>query len=163
MLTSQQLRRLSAAAMAACLCEKATGLPAEITVAQWALESGWGASAPGNNCFGIKAYHGCVAQTLPTLEYVDGEQVRRVLVFAAFDSITECFEYHARLITEGKSYAQAWANYLGSRDLQALIADVAPIYATDPAYADKLRSILSMTQLQAILALARGNGIVAAN
>jgi len=52
--------------------------PAEITVAQWALESGWGASAPGNNCFGIKAYHGCVAQTLPTLEYVDGEQVRRV-------------------------------------------------------------------------------------
>jgi flagellar protein FlgJ len=159
MLTSQQLPRLAAAALAACLCEKATGLPAEITVAQWALESGWGASAPANNCFGIKAYHGCVAQTLPTLEYVAGEQVRRVLVFAAFDSIADCFEYHARLITEGKSYTKAWANYLGSRDLQGLIADLAPIYATDPAYADKLRSILAMAQVQTALALARkGNG-----
>jgi flagellar protein FlgJ len=155
MLTSQQLQRLSAAAKAACLCEKATGLPAEITVAQWALESGWGASAPGNNCFGIKAYDGCQTQTLATKEFIDGAMEERQLEFAAFDSLAACFECHARLITEGKSYTKAWANYLGSRDLQGLIADLAPIYATDPAYADKLRSILAMAQVQTALALAR--------
>ena len=163
MLTSQQLPRLAAAAKAACLCEKATGLPAEITVAQWALESGWGASAPANNCFGIKSFPGCQTQTLATKEFIDGAMQERQLEFAAFDSLAECFECHARLITEGKPYAKAWASYLGSHDLQALIADLAPIYATDPAYADKLRSILSMTQLRAVLALARGNGIVDAN
>ena len=158
MLTSQQLPRLAAAAKAACLCEKATGLPAEITVAQWALESGWGASAPGNNCFGIKARAGRQTQVLSTIEHIDGVDQKQDLEFAAFDSIAECFDYHARLITEGKSYAKAWTNYMGSRDLQALISDLAPIYATDPAYADKLRSILSMPQVQAVLALARGKG-----
>ena len=160
MLTSQQLPRLAAAALAACLCEKATGLPAEITVAQWALESGWGASAPANNCFGIKSLSWLRKhRPSPRWSISTGEQERRVLEFAAFDSIADCFEYHARLITEGKSYAKAWASYLGSRDLQALIADLATIYATDPAYADKLRSILAMAQVETALALARmGNG-----
>ena len=34
--------------------QKETGVPASITLAQAALESGWGAHAPGNNFFGIK-------------------------------------------------------------------------------------------------------------
>jgi hypothetical protein len=59
MFTKSQLERPSAAAESACLCEQTTGLPAEITVAQWAIESGWGATAPDNNCFGIKAYPAC--------------------------------------------------------------------------------------------------------
>ena len=29
-------------------------VPASVSVAQWAFESGWGAHAPGNNPFGIK-------------------------------------------------------------------------------------------------------------
>jgi flagellar protein FlgJ len=159
MLTSQQLPRLAAAAKAACLCEKATGLPAEITVAQWALESGWGASAPANNCFGIKNFPGCQTQILATKEFIDGAMQERQLEFAAFDSLADCFECHARLITDGKSYAAAWAHYQAAHDLQALIADVAKVYATDPVYAGKLRSILAMAQVQTALALARkGNG-----
>ena len=83
----------------------------------------------------------------------------RQLEFAAFDSLTECFECHARLITDGKSYAASWARYQAAHDLQALIADVAKVYATDPVYAGKLRSILAMAQVQTALALARkGNG-----
>ena len=58
MLTPLQLVRLAAAANSAVLCEQSTGLPAEITVAQWAIESAWGASAPGNICVGINAYPG---------------------------------------------------------------------------------------------------------
>ena len=83
----------------------------------------------------------------------------RQLEFAAFDSLADCFECHARLITDGKSYAAAWAHYQAAHDLQALIADVAKVYATDPVYAGKLRSILAMAQVQTALALARkGNG-----
>ncbi len=33
----------------------ALGVPAVAVLAQSALETGWGASAPGNNLFGIKA------------------------------------------------------------------------------------------------------------
>jgi flagellar protein FlgJ len=144
MLTPNQLLRLSAAAQAAVTCEHETGLPAEITVAQWALESGWGASAPGNNCFGIKAYPGCKVQSFPTQEVIGGERKKLTLPFAAFEDLSCCFDYHARLITGGKPYSQAWAEYRQTHDVLALIAGIAPHYATDPSYAAKLRGIISM-------------------
>jgi flagellar protein FlgJ len=155
MLTPSQLERLSASAHSACLCEQTTGLPAEITVAQWAIESGWGAAAPGNNCFGIKAYPGCEVQRFPTHEVVDGESKTLTLEFAAFDSLQACFEKHARLITCGAPYARAWANFAASKDLVSLINEVAPVYATDPGYARKLSGVISMPEVQAALKLAR--------
>lgn len=54
-LSAAQKARLKAAAEQAAVTEKETGFPCEIVIAQWALESGWGASQPGNNCFGHKA------------------------------------------------------------------------------------------------------------
>ena len=36
-------------------CQRATGIPASITIAQAALETGWGKDVMGNNLFGIKA------------------------------------------------------------------------------------------------------------
>ena len=155
MLTPSQLDRLAAAAQSACLCEQTTGLPAEITVAQWAIESGWGASAPGNNCFGIKAYPGCQVQRFPTHEVIDGESKTLTLEFAAFDSLQACFEKHARLITCGAPYARAWANFAASKDLVSLINEVAPVYATDPGYARKLGAVISMQEVRAALNLAR--------
>jgi flagellar protein FlgJ len=148
MLTPSQLERLSAAAQSACLCEQTTGLPAEITLAQWALESAWGASAPGNNCFGIKAYPGCQVQCFPTHEVVEGESKTLTLEFAAFDSLQACFEKHARLITCGAPYACAWAHYCASKDLVTLVDEIARVYATDPGYAEKLREIISMREVQ---------------
>ena len=155
MLTPSQLERLSASAHSACLCEQTTGLPAEITVAQWAIESGWGAAAPGNNCFGIKAYPGCEVQRFPTHEVVDGESKTLTLEFAAFDSLQACFEKHARLITCGAPYARAGANFAASKDLVSLINEVAPVYATDPGYARKLGAVISMQEVRAALNLAR--------
>lgn len=159
MLTPSQLERLSAAAQSACLCEQTTELPAEITVAQWAIESGWGAAAPGNNCFGIKAYPGCQVQRFPTHEVIDGERKTLTLEFAAFDSLQACFEKHARLITCGASYARAWANFAASKALVSLINEVAPVYATDPGYADKLREIISMHEVQAALKSVRSKEV----
>lgn len=155
MLTPSQLERLSAAAKAACACEASTRLPAEITVAQWALESGWVASAPGNNCFGIKAYPGCQVQQFLAQEVIAGERTTLTLEFAAFDSLQACFEKHARLITCGAPYSRALAHYMAGRDLVLLIGEVAPAYATDPSYASKLRAAISMQEVQAALKLAR--------
>jgi flagellar protein FlgJ len=137
------------------LCEQSSGLPAEITLAQWALESAWGTSAPGNNCFGIKAYPGCEVQRFPTHEVVDGESKTLTLEFAAFDSLQACFEKHARLITCGARNARAWANFAASKDLVSLINEVAPVYTTDPGYARKLVVVISMPEVQAALKLAR--------
>lgn len=150
------MQRLSSAAKAACSCEASTGLPAEITVAQWALESGWGADAPGNNCFGIKAYPGCAAtQSLPTIEYIGGVRREVTSTFVVFDSLDACFEKHAALITQGRPYAAAWGAYQQNRNVSQLINGLAGVYATDPNYAAKLKQIASMPEIQAMLAVFR--------
>ena len=154
-LTPSQLQRLSAAAVSAVACEQSTGLPAEISVAQWADESGWGVHAPGNNCFGIKPFAGCQTQSLFTWESVGGKRVDERLLFAAFPTLAACFEKHADLITTGEHYIAAWTRYQASRNLVDLINGIAPIYASDPGYAGKLCRILSMDETQAALKLAR--------
>jgi flagellar protein FlgJ len=128
------------------ICEQATGCPWELTVAQWALESGWGAACPGNNCFGIKCYigqHG--TQILTTHEYVHGQQITQKLPFATFATLGDCFVKHAELITQGIPYRKAWSTWKAdpNRTPQSLARAIAPIYATDPTYADQLVAIMS--------------------
>src|SRR5690349_9861737 len=99
MLTPTQLAALANAKVEARVCEQKTGCPAAITLAQWALESGWGKYAPGNNCFGIKVYAGCYGvQTLATHEYVHGKPFEENLTFATFPTLEACFEKHAALL-----------------------------------------------------------------
>jgi len=59
--------------------QRRTGILASITVAQGALESAWGAAAPGNNPFGIKG----TGQELNTTEYVNGHYLAVVAGFTA--------------------------------------------------------------------------------
>jgi hypothetical protein len=44
-------------------------------------------------------------------------------------------------------------------NLVELINGNAPIYATDPAYAGKLRTIIAMTEVEAALNVARSRGV----
>jgi len=158
MLTPSQLQHLLSAAKAACACEVSTGLPAEITVAQWAIESGWGANSPGNNCFGIKAYRGCSAtQNLPTVEYIDGVRQNVTCTFASFDSLDACFEKHATLITQGPAYVAAWAKYQQDHDLVRLINGLSRVYATDPEYASKIVEIATMPEVRSAINHARAD------
>jgi flagellar protein FlgJ len=62
-------------------CHRATSVPASITIAQAALESGWGERAPGNNLFGIKADAGWKGATVsfPTREVINGKSVSLTL------------------------------------------------------------------------------------
>ncbi len=156
MLSPVQMEQLNQAANDAVACELATKVPAELTVAQWALESGWGTHQPGNNCFGIKSYDGCFGvQSLHTTEVVHGAPSAMSLQFATFPSLAVCFEKHAELISSGQPYAHAWAQYLQSPDLPTLVRGIAPVYSTSPGYASELLSILSMDAVKAAISGSR--------
>jgi flagellum-specific peptidoglycan hydrolase FlgJ len=88
---------------------KKWGVPVSITLAQWAIESGWGKATPtgSNNTFGIKAEKGYPSVVVRTTENVNGKLVERRLAFRVFNSIPEAFEEHGRLLATGAPYAEA--------------------------------------------------------
>lgn len=125
-----------------------TGVPAELILAQAALETGWGRyqiqTADGSNShnlFGIKAGRRWDGQTteIPTHEYVSGKRVRISDRFRVYPSYEAAFTDYARLIGNSERYApvtEAETPQQAARLLQA------GGYATDPAYADKLIAIM---------------------
>lgn len=144
-LTDSQKTNLVHAVQAAIQAERETGCPRELSVAQWALESGWGVRQPGNNCFGIKKYPGAYGiQMIDTWEVSNGKKLRERLAFATFPTLEACFEKHGKLIAEGPRYRAAWDNYERDLSVENLITDIAKVYATDPGYANKLHVILRM-------------------
>jgi flagellum-specific peptidoglycan hydrolase FlgJ len=108
-----------------------------LLIAQWALESEWGAKPAGHaNYFGIKKnsrHEQCC--TVTTREVVNGKSVIENLEFADYDSLADSCRDYAWLITQGAPYHAAWARYQADRDLHTLIVAVAGTYATDPNYA----------------------------
>jgi flagellum-specific peptidoglycan hydrolase FlgJ len=130
-------QRLKEVARIAVGLENRTGCPAALLVAQWALESEWGAKPAGaNNYFGIKkSDRHAKACTVTTHEVVNGKSIVQQLEFADYDSLEESCHDYAWLITHGAPYRAAWQQYRRDRDLHALIAAVARVYATDPNYA----------------------------
>ena len=129
-------RRIDEVARIAMRLESETGCPAQLLLAQWALESRWGARPAGAaNYFGIKKarrHEKCC--TVTTREVVNGRSVTQDLQFADYDSLEASCRDYVWLITHGAPYALAWSNYQKTRDLRALIAAVAWTYATDPNY-----------------------------
>jgi lysozyme len=130
--------RLDKVARIAVRLNRETGCPAQLLIAQWAIESQWGEKPVGHaNYFGIKkaARHTkCWAVT--TREVVNGRSVIENLEFADYDSLEDSCRDYAGLITHGAPYHAAWVQYLKDRDLPALVAAVASVYATDPNYAN---------------------------
>mgnify|MGYP001029007654 CR=1 FL=1 len=125
------------------------GVAPEVLIAQSALETGWGrhmmrdaGGQPSNNLFGIKATGGWSGDKVrvSTLEYRDGVARRETAAFRGYTDEAASFADYVRLIGDNPRYRQAVANadspegYL--RGLQKAG------YATDPAYADKILSIL---------------------
>ncbi|QHD48266.1 flagellar assembly peptidoglycan hydrolase FlgJ [Vreelandella aquamarina] len=127
----------------------ATGVPAELILAQAALETGWGrheiATQQGRNSynvFGIKAGSQWQGKTtdIVTHEYVDGRRTQVVDTFRVYDSFEHAFTDYANLIGNNPRYAgvlQAANAEQAARELQR------GGYATDPRYADKLVSVMN--------------------
>lgn len=140
------MEKLSAPAQAA---SQASGVPAELILAQAALETGWGrheiATRQGSNShnlFGIKAGSHWQGKTtdIVTHEYINGRRTQIVDTFRVYDSFEHAFTDYANLIGNNPRYAgvvQAANAEQAARELQR------GGYATDPRYADKLVAIMS--------------------
>lgn len=142
--------------------EAANGVPALFTLAQSALETGWGKHAPGNMMFGIKAGGGwkgkrqlCTTrevlrdanqrarfpQVISVTKRADGKYDYVVKDwFRAYDDPFESFADHAAMLRANKRYAPAFT----TTDPRAFALHIAAGgYATDPGYATALHKMIA--------------------
>ncbi len=116
-------------------------VPASVTMAQWAVESAWGAAMPAdsNNPFGIKALPGQPAVESMTKEFEDGQMVTKPQPFRKFETLTEAFDVHGRLLATGSPYKRAMAV---KDDIDAFADALTGVYATDPNYGTTLKYVI---------------------
>jgi len=134
----------------------ATGVPARFILAHAALESGWGEreirAANGessHNLFGIKAgasWDGASVQTLTT-EYRQGVPMKLQQSFRAYDDYSAGFTDYANLLKSRYSAALASPDSSGEMFAKGLAAGG---YATDPAYAGKLKSVIASVAMAGV-------------
>lgn len=130
------------------------GLDPRALIAQAALETGWGRfvlqrsdGTSSHNLFGIKAdgrWHGD-AVVAPTLEYFDGQLTRRPFAFRAYASFAESFEDYVTFLRTNPRYAGALQV---AGDAEAFVGALQEAgFATDPAYAEKIKAIMHSDRL----------------
>ena len=149
--------------------EKKTGISHLFTLAQAALESGWGERGVGNNFFGIKVPKNLVSSTpnekkqlLRTTEVLssanavfpkifsikkrtDGKYTYIVLDwFRKYDTPEECFTDHAQFFFRNKRYAKALEVKADPYKFAEEVAKAG--YATAPDYANSLKKIIKMLE-----------------
>lgn len=128
---------------------KALGIPTETLVSQAALETGWGKymmkgadGTPSYNLFGIKAdsrWSGDVV-SVQTTEYRDGIVQKERANFRSYDSLQQGFDDYVSFIKNSPRYTDA-VNSRGNAT-EYLNGLQQAGYATDPAYANKIQSIM---------------------
>lgn len=131
----------------------ATGIPARFMVGQAALETGWGRQAirgadgaDSHNLFGIKAGAGWKGRTVDivTTEYVNGQPVRQVDTFRAYDSYADAFKDYAGLLRGNARYQDVIAQGGDAAGFAQGLQQAG--YATDPAYARKLAGTIRLVE-----------------
>ncbi len=139
-------------AKAAQAVAKQSGVPASLSIAQAALESGWGESGlakTGNNLFGIKADSLWRGQTLTlnTKEFIKGQWVVVPALWRKYPSWQASIDDHAAFLKRNSRYKACFA----CTNAQAFAKALAQAgYATDPAYADKVVGLIKQHNLLAL-------------
>ena len=117
-----------------------TGIPAEVILAQSALESNWGRSVKGNAYFGIKGKSPTGQSTTFSTHEVtlSGKRVSEIDEFRSYASYEEAADDYASLIR------RKYPTVMAYRDNPEKFAEAVARrgYATDPYYAQKLKSII---------------------
>jgi flagellar rod assembly protein/muramidase FlgJ len=125
-----------------------SGLHPHLIMAQAALESGWGKreiltndGKPSHNLFGIKATGDWQGKTteITTTEYFNGVKRKVKAAFRVYDSLEHALTDYAKLLTRNPRYRQVANSDSPEQGAKALQAGG---YATDPAYARKLITII---------------------
>ncbi len=127
-----------------------TGVFASITIAQAALESGWGESGlakVGKNLFGIKADSRWREETLTfdTKEFIRGQWIVVPATWRKYDSWQASIDDHATFLKQNPRYQQCFTCQTADAFVRALAKAG---YATDPAYADKVIAVMNKHKLQ---------------
>jgi flagellar protein FlgJ len=130
-------------------------LAPEALLAQAALETGWGRHVmqhrqgdSSHNLFGIKAdsrWQGDKVQ-VSTLEYRDGVALKTRANFRAYDSFEQSFSDYVDFVQQNPRYRVALSKTADSDAYFSALQDAG--YATDPAYADKIKRILDSEPMQ---------------
>ncbi|MDE2470909.1 MAG: glucosaminidase domain-containing protein [Bradyrhizobium sp.] len=150
-MTPQQF--IAAIAPAAQTSAGQTKIPASFTVAEAALESGWGASLlaqNGFNLFGVKADPSWAGPVLmmETTEYVRGLPVKQMAKWRRYASWLESINDHARFLLDNPRYEPAFEFWHNGILFGREIANCG--YATDPAYGDKIAEIITAHSLESL-------------
>lgn len=117
---------------------QATGLDPRLIIAQSALETGWGRSAPGNNYFGIKSHGRAGGNTMQTQEVMNGQPVTTQASFRGYADPGASVDDYVNFLQTNPRYGPL----LAAQGLDDQVAALgASGYATDPRYADKVGSI----------------------
>ena len=116
-------------------------VPASITLAQWVVESAWGAAMPpaSNNPFGIKAVADQPAVESPTREVLNGISVTITARFRKFETLTEAFDQHGKLLATAPVYKAAMTQV---QSTDAFADALTGVYATDPQYGFTLKWVI---------------------
>jgi hypothetical protein len=114
----------------------------DLVAAQWALESGWGASPSGrNNFFGLKAAPGESGSTMRTQEHLGGKNVTIPDSFMNFESPQDSVN------TLVNRWYKDYKGYKGVNRAQTAVEAADQLkaqgYATDPSYSAKLKDLVA--------------------
>lgn len=125
--------------------ERKYGVPAEVTLAQAALESGWGKHGIGGyNIFGIKGSGPAGTVSLATKE---GSGTASRARFAKFNNYHEAIVEHGQMFNNG-SYTKGMNAYAKDKNPMKFTDNIAKAYATAPNYASQVKSIITKYGLQ---------------
>jgi len=125
------------------------GVPASFTIAQAALESGWGKSGlarNGRNLFGIKADKSWVGSviTMPTRERINGEWINEEARFRSYPTWQGSMDDHAHFFIDNPRYKHCFDEVDGQGWARSVAAAG---YATDPDYANKVIATMTARNL----------------
>lgn len=129
-----------------------TNVPASFTIAEAALESGWGTSqlaTQGFNLFGVKAdpsWHGDTL-TMRTREFLKGQWVMVPALWRKYPDWLSCMGDHAQFLITNERYKAAFECKTGEAFTKAVAAAG---YATDPDYANKIIAVMRAHQLASL-------------
>ena len=127
---------------AALEAERKFGVPWQVTLAQAAVESGWGKHAIGGfNIFGIKGSGPAGSVSVQTQEYVNGRYITITDRFAKYHDFGEAIAQHGKVFHNGY-YNKALNQFARDHSPVAFAQNIHGIYATSPTYAPTLISIM---------------------
>lgn len=127
--------------------QKDGGVFASVTIAQAALETGWGESMPpeSNNLFGIKWWRKTDGDFVvtSTKEFINGKWITKKAKLKKYESMSMSLKDHAKFLL-----IKRYKNVLTAKDgLEAAIELEKAGYATDPNYAENLIAIIKQYKL----------------